>query len=94
MEKEYEMEKSGKLNHERDKSGVVTIKQTVVRIRSVTSRWGSRKKSKMEIRKNNLVCTIARVIKIKNAFSRRVAVNVRIVLPLMVEIANYMKPML
>ena len=36
----------------------------------------------MEGRKNGVACTIARrVIQIKNAFSRRVAVNVRTVLP-------------
>ena len=30
------------------KSGVVTIKQAVIRISSVTSKWESRKNSKME----------------------------------------------
>ena len=52
------------------KSGVVTIKQTVIRISSVISKWGSPKKSKMEGRKNGVACTIARAVQIKNAFSR------------------------
>ena len=92
MERLYEMEKSGKLTHGSEKSGVVTIKQTVIRISSVTSRWESRKFSKIEARKNGVACTIARVIQIKNVFSRRVTVNVRTALLLMV--AKNMKPML
>ena len=48
----------------------------------------------MEGKKNGAAWTIARVIHIKNAFSRRVAVNVRAVLLLMVEIAKNMKPVL
>ena len=50
----------------------------------------------MKGRKNEVACTIARVIQIKNAFSRRMAVNVRTVplLLLMVEIAKNMKTML
>ena len=40
LERDCEMKKSG--NHER-KSGVVTIKQAVIRTSSVTSRWESRK---------------------------------------------------
>ena len=76
------------------KSDVVTIKQTVIRISSVTSRWKSRKNSKMEVRKNGVACTIARVIHIKNAVSRRVAVNIRTVLLLVVKIAENIKPLL
>ena len=72
------MEKSGKFNHERKKSGIVAIKQTVIRISSVTSKC--RKISKTEGRKNSVACTIARDIQIKNAFSKRVAVNARTVL--------------
>ena len=56
------------------KSGVVTIKQAVIRISSVTSKCESRKKLKMEGRKNGVACTTARVVQIKNVFSRRVAV--------------------
>ena len=48
----------------------------------------------MEGRKNGVACTIARVIQIKNAFSRIVAVNISTVLLLMVEIVKNMKPML
>ena len=48
----------------------------------------------MEGRKNGVACTIVRVIQIKNAFSRRVAVNVRTVLLLVVKIAENMKPLL
>ena len=76
------------------KGGVVTIEQTVIRISCVTSKWGSRKNSKMEGSKNGVACTIARVIQINNAFSRRVVVNVRTFLLLMVEIVKNMKPML
>ena len=94
MESDCEMEKSGKLNHEREKNSVVAIKQTVIRISSVTSRQGSRKKSKMKVRKNGVACTIARVIQIKNAFSRVVAVNAWTVLLMMVGIAENMKPLL
>ena len=47
-----------------------------------------------QVIKNSVACTIAQVIQIKNAFSRRVAVNVRTVLLLMVEIEKNMKPML
>ena len=80
----------------RERKSVVTIKQTVIRIiSSATSKWESRKNSKMEGGKNGVACTIARVIQIKNAFSRRrVAVNVRTVLLLMVEIAKNIKPIL
>ena len=76
------------------KSGVVAVKQTVIRISSVASRKASKTKSKMEVIKNGIACTIARVIQIKNAFSRRVAVNARIVLLLVVKIAKNMKPLL
>ena len=48
----------------------------------------------MERRKNDVACTIARVIQIKSALSRRVAVNVRTVILLMVEVAKNMKAML
>ena len=48
----------------------------------------------MKGRKNGVACTIARVIQIKNGFSRRAAVNVRTVLLLMVEIAKNIKTML
>ena len=75
------------------KSGVVTTKQTVVRISSVTRKYESRKKN-MVGRKNDVACTIAQIIQIKNALSRRVAVNVKTILLLMVEIAKNMKPML
>ena len=42
----------------------------------------------MESRKNGVACTITRVIQINNAFSRRVAVNVTIVLLLVVDERN------
>ena len=70
------MEKSGKFTHER-KSGVDTIKLTVIPVSSVSNNWKSRIDSEMESGKNDLACTIVRVIQIKNTFSRRVAVNVR-----------------
>ena len=76
------------------KSGVVTIKHAAIRISSVTIRWTRRKKKKMEGRKNGVACTIARVIQIKNVFSREVAINVRTVLLLTVEIAKNMKHIL
>ena len=47
--------KSREITRER-KSGVVTIKQAVIRISSVTIRWERRKKSKMEGRKNGVAC--------------------------------------
>ena len=86
LEKDCEMEKSR--NQEREKSCVVTIKQAVIR------RWERRKQSKLEGRKNAVACTIARVIQIDNVFSRELAVNVRTVLLLMVEIAKNMKHIL
>ena len=53
-------------------SGVVTIKQPVIRIGSVTIRWESWKtKTKMEGRKNCVACTIARVIQIKECFQQK-----------------------
>ena len=55
---------------------------------------GKSENSKTEGRKNDVTCTIARVIQIKNTFSRRVAVIIRTVLLFMVEIAKNMKPML
>ena len=77
------------------KSSVDTTKLMVVWISSVSCEWKSRKSSRMEGRRNGIACTIARVIQIKNAFGRKVAVNVRTVLMLlMVEIAKNMKPML
>ena len=76
------------------KSGVVTIEQTVIRTSSATSKWESRKISKMEGRKSDVAYTIARFIQIKHAFSRRVAINVRKVLFLLVEIVKNMKMML
>ena len=78
------------------KSGVDTIKLTVIRIRSVSSKLKSRKKSKMEGRKNGVACTKVRVIQIRNAFSRTMAVNVKTVLLLLltIKIAENMKPML
>ena len=50
----------------------------------------------MEGRKNDIACTIVRVIQINNAFSIKAAVNVRTVLPLMVKtvkIAKNIKPL-
>ena len=85
--------KSLKITRKR-KSSVVTIKQAVIRISSVTIRWERRKKSSMEGRKNGVACTIARVIQINNIISREVAVIVRTVLLLIVEIENNMKLML
>ena len=82
--------KSHEIRRER-KSGVVTIKQAVIRTSSVTIRWERRRKAKMEGRKNGEACTRVRVIQIKNVFSREVAVNVRTVLLLMVEIAKNTK---
>ena len=55
---------------------------------------GESKKIKNGSQKNDVACTIARVIQIKNVFSRGVAVDVRTVLLLMVEIAKNIKPML
>ena len=52
------------------------------------------KNSRMEGRKNGVACTIARVIQIKNAFRRRVEINVRTVLLLAVEMTKNIKPML
>ena len=66
-------------------SGVDTIKLKVIRIRSVSSKWKRRKKTKMEGRKNGVAYTIARVIQIKNTLSRRVAVNVKTVLLLLIK---------
>ena len=86
---------SRKITRER-KSGVVTIKQAVIRISSVTIRSqkdGKNQKWKAEKIKNGVACTIARVIQIKNVFSRGIVVNVRTVLLLMVEIAENMKPL-
>ena len=82
--------KSHEIRRER-KSGVVTIKQAVIRTSSVTIRWERRRKSKIKGRTNGEACTRVRVIQIKNVFSREVTVNVRTVLLLMVEIAKNMK---
>ena len=76
------------------KSCLVTIKQAVIRISSVIIRWERGKKTKLEGRKNGVACTVARVIQINNVFSRELAVDVRTVLLLMVEIAKNMKHML
>ena len=94
LEKEYEFKNSGKLNHEREKK-CCSYHQTNSHLdKQCYQQMRKSKKTKMEVRKNGVACTIAPVIQIKNVFGRRVAVNVRIVLLLMVEIAKNMKPML
>ena len=88
------MEKSGKLNHEGKKkwcryhqTNGYSNKQCFQQIKKLEN-------SRMEGRKNHVACILARVIQIKNDLSRRVAVNVRTVLMLVVKIAKNMKPML
>ena len=52
---------------------------------------GKSENKRMESKKNGVACTIARVIQMKNVFSKGVVVNVGIVLLLMVGIAKNMK---
>ena len=92
MERDCEMEKSK--NHEREKKWGSYHQTNSRSDKQCYHQMGKTKKIKMEGRKNGVACTIARVIQIKNVFSREVAVNARTVLLLMVEIAKNMKHML
>ena len=88
------METSGKLNRDREKKGCSYHQTNGHSDKQCYQQMGKSKTPKMEGRKNGVACTIARVTKIKNTFSRRMTVNVRTVLLLMVEIAKNIKPML
>ena len=91
LEREYEMVKSGKLNHERGKKWRSYHQTNSHSYKHCYQQMGKSEKSNIEDRKNGVVCTIAQTIQIKNAFSRRVGENVRAVLLLMVEKAKNMK---
>ena len=94
LEKEHEMKKSRKLSHEREKKWSSYLQTNSHSDKQCCQQMRKSKKAKMDVRKNYVARTIARVIQIKNVFSKEVAVNVRTVLLLMVEIAKNMKPML
>ena len=89
------MEKSGKFSHKREnkwcryhQTNGHLVKQCFQQIQKSERIINGRQK-------NGIACTIARVISIKNAFKKRVAVNVRtFILLLMTEIVKNMKPWL
>ena len=91
LERQCEMEKSGKLNYEREKKWC-SYHQTNSHLDKNCYQQMVKSENFKNGRQNKwCACTIARVIQIKNTFSRRVAVHVSTVLPLMVEIAKNMK---
>ena len=95
MEREYEIEKSGKFNHEREKKWCSYHETNGHSDKQCFQQMEKSEISKMEGRKNGVACTIARVVQIKNVLSRKGAVNVRtVVLLLMLKIAENMKPLL
>ena len=75
------------------KNSLAIIIIVVTWIRIITSRRKSQENLKMEDR-NGVAFTVAVIIRTKNGASRRVAVNVRTVLLLMVKMVENMKPML
>ena len=91
LERDCEMEKLR--NHEREKW--CSYHQTCSHSdRQCYHQMDKTEEKKMKGRKNGVACTIARVIQIKNVFSREVAINVRTVLLLTVEITKNMKHIL
>ena len=94
LNREYEMEKSGKFNRERNKKWCSYRQTNGHSDMQCFQQMGKSEKFKNRRQKKGVTCTIARVIQLNNAFSRRVAVNVKIVLLLMVEIAKNVKPIL
>ena len=89
LERDCEMEKS--LNHEREKKLCSYHQTSSHSDKQCYHQMGKTEKIKNGRQKNGVACTIARVIQIQNVFSREVAVNVRTVLLLMIEIAKNMK---
>ena len=76
------------------KSGVATITVVVIRVRIISSRWKSQENSTMKDRTNYAAFTIPLIIQTRNVTSRRLTVNVRTVLFLMVKIVENIKPVL
>ena len=88
LEKEYEMEKSEKFNHEREKMWCRYHQTNGHSDKQFFQQMEKSQNLKMEGRKNSVACTIARFIQINNAYVRTV------LLLLMVKITENMKPLL